>query len=64
MSFAIANNQLVPNTKATNLRVSPRTTTTTQNNFENLKDGSFSMKHFERCSYTILESPSKNKWGE
>jgi hypothetical protein len=35
----------------------------TWNNFENLEDGSFGMKHFERCSYTIPKNPSKDKWG-
>jgi hypothetical protein len=33
------------------------------NNFENHEYGSFGMKHFEKCSYTILKSPSKDKWG-
>jgi hypothetical protein len=61
--FAIANNLLVPSFRAINLRISPQTTTTTWNNSENPKDGSFGMKHFERCSYTILESPPENKWG-
>jgi hypothetical protein len=57
---------LAPITKATNLRISPLATTTPPpiwNNSENPKDGSFSMKHCERCSYTILESPFENKWG-
>ncbi len=49
--FAIANNLLIPNAKASNLKISPRATTTIAwNNFENLKDGSPSMKHPEKCS--------------
>jgi hypothetical protein len=63
MSFTIANNLLAPNTKATDLKISPRTITTIQNNSENLEDGSFDMKHFERYSYTIPKSPPKDKWG-
>jgi hypothetical protein len=41
MSFAIANNLLTPNVRATDLGISPWATviTTSYNNFENLKDG-------------------------
>jgi hypothetical protein len=64
MSFAIANNLLASNTKATDLRISPQVTTATVwNNFENLEDGSSGMKHPERCSYTIPKNPPKDKWG-
>jgi hypothetical protein len=64
MSFAIANNLLTPSNRATDLGISPPTTTLIAwNNFENPKDGSFGMKHHERYSYTILESPPKDKWG-
>jgi hypothetical protein len=50
MSFAIANNMLAPNTRATNVRIFPQATTiTTWNNYENLKDESFGMKHPKRC---------------
>jgi hypothetical protein len=63
VSFAIANNLIAPGTKATNLKIHPRATTTTWNNYKNLKDGSLSMKHLKRCSYTIPESAPKNKWG-
>jgi hypothetical protein len=64
MSFAIANNLIAPNTRATNLRRSPQAIiATTWNNFENLEDVSSSMKHPERCSYTILENPFEDKWG-
>jgi len=64
MSFAIANNLLAHNTKATDLGISPQTIMAVAwNNSENLKDGSSSMKHLEICSYTILEKPPKNKWG-
>jgi hypothetical protein len=64
MSFAIANNQLAPNIKVTDLGISPQSTTTIAwNNFKNLEDGSFGMKHFKRCSYTIPENPPKDKWG-
>jgi hypothetical protein len=61
--FAIANNLLAPSTRATDLGISPQATIAASwNNFKNPKDGSSSMKHFERCSYTILESPPENKW--
>ncbi len=64
ISFAIANNLLAPSTRATDLGISPQVTIATiWNNFENPKDGSFSMKHFEKCSYTIPESSPKDKWG-
>jgi hypothetical protein len=63
VSFAIANNLLALNTKAIDLRISPRATATTCNNFENLKDGFFGMKHHERYSITIPENPPKDKWG-
>ncbi len=64
MSFAITNNLLAPNIRATNLRISPQVaTTTTWNNSENPKDWSSNMKHLERYSYTILESPLEDKWG-
>jgi hypothetical protein len=64
MSFVIVNNMLTPSIRATNLGISSRVTITTiWNNFENLEDESFNMKHLERCSYTILESPFENKWG-
>ncbi len=60
MSFAIANNLLTPSTRATNLGISPQVLTiVTWNNFENLKDGFFGMKHPERCSYIILKNPPK-----
>jgi hypothetical protein len=64
MSFAIANNQLAPNIKATDLRISPQATTIIAwNNFKNPEDGSFGMKHLERCSYTIPKNSPKDKWG-
>jgi hypothetical protein len=64
VSFAIANNLLAPSIRATDLGISLQATiTTTWNNSKNLEDGSFGMKHLERCSYTILESPPINKWG-
>jgi hypothetical protein len=64
MSFAIINNLLTTTTRATNLEISPQTTIAiTLNNFENPEDGSFNMKHPEICSYTIPESPLKDKWG-
>jgi hypothetical protein len=50
MSFAITNNMLTPNTKATDLKMSPRATIVTWNNSKNLKDGSFGMKHFKNYS--------------
>lgn len=46
MSFAIANNLITLNTRATDLEISPRVTLVTiWNNFENLKDEPFGMKH-------------------
>jgi hypothetical protein len=64
MSFAIANNLLAPNIKATNLRISPQATTKSSwNNFENHEDGFYGMNHPKKCSYTILKSSPKNKWG-
>jgi hypothetical protein len=49
--FTIANNMLTPNTKATNLGISPWTTIGTMyNNLENFKDGSYGMKHLKICS--------------
>jgi hypothetical protein len=63
VSFVIANNLLAPNTKATNLGISPLATTSpTWNNSKNPEDGSFGMKHRKRCSYTILENPFEDKW--
>ncbi len=48
MSFAIANNLLTPNIKATNLRISPQVIITIiWNNFENFKDASSNMKELE-----------------
>jgi len=62
MFFVIANNLLAPNTKATNLGISPLATSSiTLNNFKNFKDGSCSLKHLEKYSYTILESPPQDK---
>jgi hypothetical protein len=64
MSFTIANNMLAPNIRAIDLKTSPwATTTTAWNNFKNLKDGSFGMKHPKRCSSTIPHNPPKHKWG-
>jgi hypothetical protein len=64
VSFTIANNLLAPNTRAINLRISPKTIiTTTWNNFENFENESFGMKRPKRYSYTILESPPEDKWG-
>jgi hypothetical protein len=64
ISYAIVNNMLPPSIRATNLGISPQaTTSTTWNNFENLEDASSGLKHPKRCSYTILESPPKDKWG-
>jgi hypothetical protein len=64
VSFAIANNLLAPNIRATNLGIFPGTTIiATWNNSENPKDESFGMNHSKRCSYTIPESPSKGKQG-
>jgi hypothetical protein len=57
VSFAIANNLLIPSIKAIALKIFPQTTTaTTWNNFENPKDGSSGMKHLERCSYILSKS--------
>jgi hypothetical protein len=33
------------------------------NNFENHKDESSSMKHPDRCSYTIPRNPLEDNWG-
>jgi hypothetical protein len=64
VSFAIANNLLAPNTKAIDLRISQQTIVATiYNKSENLENGSFGMKNPNKCSYTILESPPKDKWG-
>ncbi len=64
MSFAIANNLLAPNTKAIDLRISQQTIVATiYNKSENLENGSFGMKNPNKCSYTILENPPKEKWG-
>jgi hypothetical protein len=62
-SFTIANNLLTPSNKATKLGISPQITIMVWNNFKNLEDGFSGMKHFKKCSYTILESPPENKWG-
>jgi hypothetical protein len=49
LSFTIAINLLTPSTKAADLEISPRTiVAATWNNYENLEDGSFSMKHPKR----------------
>jgi hypothetical protein len=49
--LTIAKNLLVPNIKAIDLGISLRVTITmTWNNPKNLEDGSFGMKHPERCS--------------
>jgi hypothetical protein len=63
VSFAIANNLLTPNIRAIDLRISPQAivVVTTWNNFKNLKDGSFNMKHLERYSYTIPKNPPEDK---
>jgi hypothetical protein len=50
VSIVITNNFLIPNTKATNPRVSSRAIAATYNKFENFEDGSFGMKHLERWS--------------
>jgi hypothetical protein len=50
MSFAIINNFLVPNIKATNLGILSWVTIETYNKFKNPKDGSFGVKHPKRCS--------------
>jgi hypothetical protein len=64
MSFAITNNLITANIKATNLRISLQTTTLVAwNNSENPGDGCLNMKLPKRCSYTIPKSPSKDKWG-
>ncbi len=64
MFFAIANNLLTPSSKAIDLGISPQAIVVAGcNNSENPKDGSSGMKHHERCSYTVLKSPPKNKWG-
>jgi hypothetical protein len=62
VSFAIANNLLTPNNRATDLKITPQAIQATWNNFKNPKDGSFSMKHLKRYSCTILESPLEDKW--
>jgi hypothetical protein len=50
MFFAIANNSLALNIRATNLGISPQTIVATiWNNYENLEDVSSNMKQFERC---------------
>jgi hypothetical protein len=50
-SFAMLNNLVASNTKATELKISPwATMPTTWNIFENLEDGLFGMKHPEKCS--------------
>jgi hypothetical protein len=64
MSFAIANNLFTLNIRAIDLGISPQAIATIAwNNFKNHEDGSSSMKHFERCSYTIQESPLEDKCG-
>ncbi len=64
VSLVITNNLLAPSIKATDLGISPRATTTIAwNNFENLEDGSFGMKHPEKCSYTIPKNAQDDKWG-
>jgi hypothetical protein len=64
VSFAIANNLITFSTKATDLGISPQTTiVVTWNNSENHEDEFFGMKHHGRCSYTIIESSHKDKWG-
>jgi hypothetical protein len=51
--------------RATDLGITPRATKAIAwNNFGNLEDGSFNMKHLKRCSYTIIEIPPEYKWGE
>jgi hypothetical protein len=61
--FAITNNLLTPNAKATDLGISPWATTPgAWNNFEKFEDGSFNMNHHERCLLTILDTPLENKW--
>jgi hypothetical protein len=50
MSLTISNNLLAPNIMAINLRIPPRIISKTY------EDGSFGIKHPERCSYTIPES--------
>jgi len=63
MSFAIANNLLAPNIRAIDLRISPwAITLITYNSFEKFEDGSFGMKHLEKCSLTIPDSSFEGKW--
>jgi hypothetical protein len=51
MSFTITKKLLAPNTRATNLRISPwATKIIAYDNSENPEDGSFNMKHPKRCS--------------
>jgi hypothetical protein len=64
MFFAITNNLLTPSIRAIDLKISLQTiVVTTCNNFEKLTDGSFGVKHPERCSFIIPKSPFENKWG-
>jgi len=62
--FDIANNLLTPDIEATDLGISSHAIITiTLNNSKNPKDGSFSMEHPNRCSYTIPNIPLEDKWG-
>jgi len=63
VSFTIANNMLNPSIRATDLRISPQETIITIWNSKNLKNGSFGVKHPERCSYTIPKNTFEDKWG-
>jgi hypothetical protein len=47
MFFTVANNLLALTLRPS---ISPWATTTNWNNYENLEDGSFDIKHFERYS--------------
>jgi hypothetical protein len=60
-AFTITNNLLAPTIRATNLRITPQAIA--YNNSKNFKDGASSMKHLEKCSYTIPKNPPENKWG-
>jgi hypothetical protein len=62
MSFAIANNMLTPSTMVIDLKISHQTQ---QPGIilKKTEDGSSSMKHPKKCSYTIPKNPLEDKQG-
>jgi hypothetical protein len=64
VSFAIANNLLAPSTKATDLGTSLQAIVVgAWNNFENLEDGSFGMKHHDKMLIYHPRKPTQRKMG-